>query len=272
MAYSRRKTYRRKAPKRTFKRKSYARKRQPLKKMIRREISRNIENKTSTYYNFDTLLYSVESPTFASANIFNVGPSTAFAPIINQGTSQSGRIGNRIKTKKLVIKGTFVPTRLNASTNSIPKPIQAKIWIMYDKTNPTTTPDPQGSGDFFQLGGTSTGFSDSLTDLWAPINTDRYRVLTTRTFKLGFQDYPASASAGNAMGYSNNDFKLNHNFSIDCTKYYPKDVRFNDNNALPTTRGLWMLVEYVACDGGAIAPGQIMMSMQYMVDYIFEDA
>jgi len=243
-----------------------------LKKMIRREIARNVEDKTAQYYDVLAGLYTIPSATFGATNMFPLGPTTAFGPIINQGTGQSSRVGNRIKTKKLVVKGTFSTFSQNASTNTNPKPVQVKIWIMYDKTNPTSEPDPKGASDFFQLGGSSKGFSNDLTDLWAPVNTDRYRILTTRTFKLGNSEYPSNSGAGNSQYYANNDFPLNHNFSINCTKYYPKSVRFNDNNALPTTRGLFMYIAYVAADGQTLAADQLLVKLQYMQDYRYEDA
>lgn len=271
----RRKTYRRKTQKRTYKRKSYARKtlkREPIKKIVRREIARNIENKTSQYYDGGGGLYTIPSAAFSAANIHPLGPTSAFGPIINQGTGQGARVGNRIKTKKLVVKGTLTPFSQNASTNTNPKPVQVKMWILYDKLDPTAEPDPKIAGDFFQLGGSSKSFANDLTDLWAPVNTDRYRILTTRTFKLGYSVYTANTAAGNSNQYANNDYPLSHNFSIDCTKYYPMDVRFNDNNSVPTTRGLFMMFAYVAADGQALAADQLMVKLQYMQDYQYEDA
>lgn len=265
----------RKGSKRTYKRKSYAPKRKmaSIKKVVQREIARNVEDKVSQYYDNAAGLVAVTDATFGAVNIFPLGPNTAFAPIINQGTAQSSRIGNRIKTKKLVVKGSIYPLPYNVTTNPAPQPVLLKCWIMYDKTNPTAEPDPKGNADFFQLGGSTKSFANNLTDMWAPVNTDRYRVLTTRTYKLGYSDYsatPGTAVYINQQNFRNNDFPVSVNFSIDCTKYYPKDVRFNDNNALPTTRSLFMLWEYVAANGGPLS-GQAV-AMQYMQDYHFEDA
>lgn len=274
MAYSRKKFSRkssRKGTKRTYKRKSYAKKAPALRKMIRKEISRVAENKTAQFYDFSAGLRTVSSSDFSAQNIFPLGPNSAFSPIINQGTAQSDRIGNRIKTKKLVVKGTLIPMPLNNTTNTAPQPLLIKIWIMYDKTNPTAQPDPKGAFDFFQLGGSSIGFANDTRDMWAPVNEDRYRILTTRTYKLGYSQYGSVGSAGNSMYYNNNDFPFIQNFSIDCTKYYPKDVRFNDNNALPTTRGLFMLVECVAANGNLLPSDQTVVNMQYLQTYDFED-
>lgn len=268
----RRSSYRKKSFGRSKKNyKSYSKKSSPIKKIVRAEVARIAENKTAQYYDSGAGLWTVTSGVFNGTNIFPLGPSSSFSMIINQGTSQGSRVGNRIRTKKLVVKGTLRQFGQNASTNTNPKPVQVKIWIMYDKENPSIEPNPKGEGDFFQLGGTSASFQNNLTDLWATVNSDRYRVLATRQFKLGYHAYPANAASGNAQYYGNLDFNMNCNFSIDCTKFYPKDVRFNDNNASPITRGLFMLIHYVAADGSALAQDQELVQVQYAQDYVFED-
>jgi len=270
----RRKTYRRKAPKRVYKRKSYAPKRKaaPLKAMIRREIARNVENKTQQYYNFQRVL---EVPStgaaFTTANIFPVGvdPSSL---VISQGAGQGQRIGNKIKTKKLTFKGTFNPTSYDAITNPNPQPNQIKMWIFYDKTDVTAVPTPLSSNDFFQDGSTSRSFSSDLADMWSPVNTDRYRVLATKTFKLGFASGNGTGAAAIQQFFANNDFKLNCNFSFDLTKHYPQMVNFQDTTAVPTTRGLFCMVEYVLASGAPIGTGSRAVNMQYVIDYHYEDA
>ncbi|UYD39120.1 MAG: capsid protein [Wigfec virus K19_555] len=261
----------RKGKKRTYKRKSYAKKVSPMKKLIRKEISRNVENKTVQIFNFDRTLGDVTEPNFDSSNVFALGPDPS-SILINQGTGQGGRIGNRIRTKKLTLKGVFTPTFYHATYNTQPTPQQIKIFIFYDKTDPNALPAPVNSADFFQNGNSARSFAGDVTDMMMPVNEDRYRVLTTRTYKLGYAAYTGSPGAAQPAGYfSNNDFKLNCNFSIDLTKYYPKDVRFPDNSALPTTRGLYCMVVCSPANGLGSA-AQRPVTMQYVQDYHFEDA
>lgn len=261
----------RKGKKRTYKRKSYAKKVTPMKKMIRREIARNVENKTIQVFNFQRTLEGPASSQFDSANVFPLGPDPA-SILVNQGTGQGGRIGNRIRTKKLTLKGVFTPAYYDAIYNSMPTPQQIKVFIFYDKTDPNALPQPQTAADFFQNGNSARGFANDVTDMVMPVNADRYRVLTTRTYKLGYAAYTGSPGATQPAGYfSNNDFNLNCEFKIDLTKYYPKDVRFPDNSSLPTTRGLYCMVLAVPANGlggGSERP----VIMQYVQDYHFEDA
>jgi len=267
MAFKKRRTLKRK---RSTKRKSYSRK-TSIKKIVKREIARNIENKCKQQFNFEKSLYPSAAVNFPD-NVIELGPGALM--LIAQGTGQGSRIGNTIKTKKLMFKGTVVPTPYNAGTNGNPRPVQLKMWIFYDKSDPTAVPQP--GNDFFQDGGSSRGFSNDLTDLWSPINTDKYRVLASKSFKIGYSQYAgAAATPANQQAfqaYSNNDFKLNANFSFDLTKHYPQMVKFNDNSTTPTTRGLFCLFYYTGADGQQLPSTSVSLGVQYMQDYVYEDA
>ena len=267
----RRKTYRRKAPKRTYKRKSYAPKRRmaSVKKVVQREIARNVENKTVQHYDYDQRLYAVNNVSFVTDNIWPVCPDPS-ALIVNQGVTQSQRTGNQIKTKKLIFKGTLLPLPYDSTFNAAPQPVQGTIWIFYDKKNPTDVPTSVTT-NFFQFGAASKGFQNDLTDNWSPVNTDRYRVVAKKHFKLGFANYDNNVPAAQ-MQFANNDFKLNCNFSFDLTKHYPKFVKFEDNSTVPTTRGLFCMVTYALANGGAVPSTSYMVGAQWMLDYQFEDA
>lgn len=273
-------SYRRKSSKgrlykkRTYKRKSYAKKASPIKKMIKREIARNVENKSKTSFLAAKILFSSASASFPN-NIFPVCPNSATLDIL-QGTNQGSRIGNVIKTKKLIFKGTMIPEDYNVSTWANPRPVQARMVFFYDKTMPTNT--PSSLTDFFQNGSSTTGPSGYLPDMWMPINTDRYAVLKNKIIKIGMAQYAGTAASvtnqGDWQAYSNNDFKLNAQFSIDLTKHYPKIVKFNDNNAQPTTRSLQCAILLASADGALLnsTTSSTPCSMQFVIDYHYEDA
>lgn len=261
------------AKKRTFKRKVARKgvKRPTIKKMIRREIARNVENKTIQSFNYGKVLYSSANANFPD-NVIELGPGANMS--ISQGASQQARIGNRIKTKKLTFKGTLVPTQYNATTNANPRPAQVKMVIFYDRTDPTAL--PAVSTNFFQDGSTTKGFQNDLVDMFAPYNTDRYRILTTRSFKLGAALYEGTATSATLhpdnQYFANNDFKYNGNFNIDLTKYYPQIVKFDDNNTTPTTRGLFCLFYICYADGTTVNAAYEPVGVQYVQNYVYEDA
>lgn len=260
--------------KKSFKKKVYKKKtvkKVTIKKMIKQAIARSTENKERQFFQKTPAI--LQSSSSAASLDGSIIPLTPFAAglQIDQGVAQGDRVGNVISIKKLRFKGTIVSLPYDSILNVAPQPLQIKCWIFYDKRDPTIKPTPAAQANFFQFNSTSEGFSNSLIDLWKPINTDVYRVLTTKTWKLGFSHYNNGGNP-NWQNYQNNDFKYNINFSFDLTKHIIKNVKFNDNNSNPTTRGLFALFQVVYANGGTIGSGQRLASIQYMIDCIYEDA
>jgi len=252
-----------------------------IKKMIRREIARNVENKTvQSYVYARTLVSSGTYPDmFAYDSVADIGNQVVLGPNINggpgtmpiaQGVGQGDRVGNQIKTKRLMFKGTLVAAPQDPIYNPYPAPVQVKMFIYYDKTTPVSPPYPVT--DFFQNGNGAKAFANDLVDMWSPINTDRYRVLTTRTFKLGYAGNTGTGAEPSYSHYANNDFKYNQNFSINLTKYYPKTVRFSDAAGTPRTRGLYCLFAYVCANGNQLPVNIRSVRAQWMQTYTYEDA
>lgn len=259
------KTYKRKGTKKTFKRKSYA-KRTPLKKVIKQVIARNVEVKTKQNFNYNKNIYPSNAVLFPD-NVIELGPSAIMG--IDQGTANGSRIGNKIRTKKLVFKGSIVPAPYSAQ-NPSPQPMQLKMWILYDRANPTNV--PSSFTDFFQNGGSNTGFQNDLVDLWRPVNEDRYRVLASKTFKIGVSSANGTGYLVDSQGFNNNDFKYNANFSFDLTKHYPKEVKFDENSLDPMTRGLYCVIAIAQASGAAYGASAVPAQIQYMQDYRYTDA
>lgn len=277
MAYAR-KTYKKRSSskKRTYKRKSYATKRKmtSVKKMVKREISRNIEDKKFQVFNDAHDIVPSNSAGFDS-QIIPVTPFSSAFLTITQGTGQGQRIGNRIKIKKLKFSAIVYPLAYNATTNPTPAPCQIKFWFFYDKEEPQTVPTPTASGDFLQYGNTSIGFGNRLFDHLAPVNEDRYRVLCTRTVKVGYAEYGGTGATGSLPtqgNLANNDFKLNAKVVVDLTPYCVKNVVFRDTSATPTTRGIFMMAEPVYANGAALAAAAIPCRMNWLQEVNYEDA
>lgn len=251
---------------------SSVRKTSSVKKMVRRELARNIENKHSQAVNLNTNLLGCANPAFASNNILCLSPNSTMNPIA-QSVGVNGRTGNRIKIKNLTFKGVIWPLPYSASLNAFPRPQQVKLFIFSVKDQPTTFPTiTDAAGSFFEFGnGTSNLYDDLVSDI-AKVNTDKYTLHTTRTFKVG---YAASEGTGVSLGqqaYTNNDFKLNCKFSINITKYCVKNVIYRDNNSDPSTRSVFAMFVPMDADGGSIGPSAYRAAMSYYVDLNYEDA
>lgn len=241
-----------------------------IKSMIKRELSRNIENKTFQYLGTGHDILPCTSPGF-DGQIIPVAPSATYLQI-QQGLGQGSRIGNKIKIKNLKMDGVLFPLGYNAVSNLTPAPIQVKMWVFYDKEEPNALPTPQGSADFLQFGSSALALQNELFDHTMPVNLDRYRVLTTRTYKLGYASYGGTGAQPQQGNFANNDFKLNCRVRVNLTKYAIKTVLFRDNNSNPTTRGLYVMFEPVYANGNPIGSTQIPARFEYMLTVDYEDA
>lgn len=255
--------------KRAFKRKPIIRKAM-VSKIVKREIAKNVENKTVQYLGTSHDILPSSSPGF-DGQILPITPNAGYL-VISQGAGQGGRIGNRIKIKNLKISGVVFPLQYNATTNPTPAPVQIKFWFFYDKEEPQTVPTPSAAGDFFQFGNSSITFQNELFDHSMPINTDRYRVLTTRTVKLGYAQYTGTGALPQQGNLANNDFKLNCRLNVNLTKYCVKNVVYRDTASTPTTRGIYMMAQPVYANGAPIASTAIPARLEYMMTCVYEDA
>lgn len=273
------KTYRKKAGKRTYKRKSYAVKRRkvsPIRAIVRKEIARNVEDKTQANFVNIRNLYSSTSPTgqFDVNNVFSCAWGSG-GVVLSQNTGQGARVGNQVKLKKMTFKGSVHPMPYNAVSNITPTPLLCRMVICRLREDGVTAPAPIASSDVFQYGNTVIGLQDDIVDNWLGINKDKYIVVKQKSFKLG------PASNGNASGagllagsqmFVNNDFKFLYNFNIDLTKHLPKVTRFNDNNSTPLTSNLYCMIWYCNANGLPIPQGHICAAMQYVIEAHYEDA
>lgn len=278
MAYRKKTMYRKKgaAPRRrTYKRRAAARSR-PIRKVVRAEIQRAAEPKTIQTVVTAHTFYSSTNALAPANNVLELG-ADGVNIAINQGTGQANRVGNRIRVKSLWMKGVITPLPYDVTTNPNPRPVQLKMVIFYDRVDPMAMPNPfaGGAAGPFQGGGATNAFQNDLVDMVLPFNTDRYRIFATRTFKLGYSQYAGTAaSAANQtayQAYSNNDYRHNYQIAINLTKFYPKNLRFNDNNAIPTNRGLFVMFYYANADGSQAGNGWAQVGFQYMQSLTFTD-
>lgn len=241
-----------------------------VKKIVKSEISRDVEDKYRQVYDDSHLLYPATHSSWLSS-IFPVSPYPAYLQI-DQGVGEAQRIGNVIKTKKLIFKGIIWNAAYNATSNNDPQPTLVNMWIISDREGPTSLPNSDITSQFVQLGNANQGLTDALVDTLVSINTDRYRVFVRKTFKLGYSAYTGTSADPDRQAYTNNDFKLSCKFKIDLTKHLPKKVKFNDNNSIPMTRGLFAVFQTLNANGTTIVNTQRVAGLAYTLDYHYEDA
>lgn len=150
---------------------------------------------------------------------------------ITQGVNNAQRIGNRVKTKSLIVNYTIAPNGYNATSNPNPQPQIVIIYFVKSKINPAgDLTFSQVLTQFFENGPTMTGLSGYLMDLNRKICPDTFTYLTHRVHKIGYGQNSATGAMPNYANQANNDFKLFVNGKVNLTKYCPKTIRWDDNN------------------------------------------
>jgi hypothetical protein len=225
-------------------RKKYSRPRVSFAKKVNQIIARNVENKFTNAYSVDgyILQWSTGSPKIwyhmpIANNCFSIG----------QGTAQNNRVGNQIKVKRWVLKGTVHPSQdANVSpttTQYLRYSYQGYAMVYLLKRTNGEDIDTELPG-LYQNGSSSYAAAGTYLDHMLPINKDRYKVYATRKFKLGpAAPISASSTDNNIMMY-NNDYKLVGDFGFDITRFVGKNaiIKYSDGTTTaqlpPALRGL----------------------------------
>lgn len=251
----------------------FAKKRAPkskkaLTKLVRSVVRRQTETKTVQIYDAQNSVYPSNSAGYAASII----PLTPFAGYlaITQGTGQGQRIGNTIQLMQVKLSFVLTPNAYDVVTNATPTPIDVIMWMFYDKENPAALP-VQGA-DFLQFGNTSAPLLNTLTDEMAPVNTDRYVLIKRRVFKVGYAVAGGTGINVARQSFANNDYKFAVKRSYNITKHCIKRVKFNDNNATPSTRGVYCIFQAVRPDGNTIAATQIPCNVGVIMTCSYKDA
>lgn len=237
-------------------------------KYVSKAVARNIENKTVTEKNeisFSSYFANVD------LKVQKISPNSSWTTPINQGVGQGERVGNTIKTRKLLLKYVLYPTPYQATINDQPQPQEVIIWIGYLKNNRLKQPTVADYNTFFQNGNTTSGPFSNLWDVTLPVNQDLFHICKTIRHKLGHSIYTDYNGIKQYSYYSNNDFKLNVSRTIDCTGYINKTLKFDDQVTDPDT-GLYMWMTAVPSDGTVGNLNVSTVGMFYTLRYDYEDA
>jgi len=254
--------------KRSYKSGRYAKAKTAFARNVRKVLQQTAEKKKSQYYEVDKFVLAANCTAASWLNtIFPVTPYGA-SLIIQQGTGDGSRVGNRIKATKLRLKGAFTPTAYSAN-NPFPEPMMVRMWLLYDKENPTIIPGP--GSDFIQFGGATQGLQSTFADMISVVNSDRWVVKYDRTFKLGFAGYSGTGVQPAFQSFANNDFSLVQEFDIDVLPMIAKNIVFDDNTGIPETRGLFMVIEAVKTTGTAAAATLIGVEMHFSLNMEYTD-
>lgn len=253
---------------------------------VRAVIGRMAETKVANYAIQNKNIINVNSSAFqGTIVVLGSGSGGQYPMEISQGTGQANRIGNKITTQRLMIRGDVrLNTYFNNTTNYNPVPGYVTMWVVKLKPfldDDVTTLKTVIDGSFFQAGNGAVGMTGQLQDLYRMPNAQQITVLKRRVWKIGTSSMPGGGASGSGdqsnQYWNNNDFRLSHLFKQDLTKCVPKILNFQDTNNNNVDRKSYLFFSFIRVDGaipqtnlGAYS-GAVPAYLDYEIDYTFKD-
>lgn len=234
---------------------------------VKKVVNTMIETKTLTV-RANAPIVPYTGANAAACDSANVIP---FDPVINQGTGESNRISNLITMKSCYLRYMIT---LNATSGIYPAvPQLIKVVFFYDRADVNSTPTPYVNANFIDNNNASQGFSGTLGDAFYRYNEDRYRILGSRTHKLGYASATGTNPDASRQYFTNNDSHLFIMGKVDCSDWIIKKQKFNDNLGTAETRKLYMLLITMSQNGEVWPAGTPNPCVfRYEMDYKFTDA
>lgn len=239
-----------------------------VKKYVKKVVHSQIENKNITIERAQTFGSILQDATLGA---FPMCPYTSLVPI-PIGTTNGTRIGNTIKTRRVVLRYVLRPTVYDATSNPNPAPAHIIMFLGNYKQYKGVLPTNIEVGQLYDTGSGSSAPQGDLSDLIQPINKDAWDIKKMWSHKLGFAAYGGSGGLLQWQSYTNNDFKLNVVRKMDITKFCPKTIKFNDSQATQQGANLFLMYEAVAANGAVLPATQRPYAIDYWIDYTYEDA
>lgn len=251
-----------------------------IRRYVKREIHKNQENKMRQNGGVLSLLPTTHTAYQTNCIIpltpyYEAGLSSAQNLDITQGTSISGRIGNRIITRSGYLRAVIFPLQYNVSTNPFPQPLNITMWIFKLKSGVTdSTGQVLGTlqNSWFKFGSSAVGIANSVADLVNIPNPDVVNILYRRTFKLGMASNTGTGGQAGFEYHANNDYKFNHVIRLNVSKYLRKNIRYMDNSSTPMTATTWMCFTVGYASGASMTNSTVPANIQWEYDYRYEDA
>lgn len=258
----------------TYKRKGFGKKdrlppktRVAVRAVVNRELNRRVEVKQSIAQ-FSSL-YLTGGLVDTTLNAQSLIPYANIA----LGNQQGQRIGNKIRTRKVILKYVLRPMPFDGTNNRFPQQYDVMIMIGKLKENKIIPPTSTALTLIWQDGNTSHTWWNDLRDMVATPNRDKFTVYKMIKHKIGWaavQGQTFDTFVPDKQYHANNDYKLNVIRELDVTQYAPKMMLFNDATTIPTNDGLHMWAFAVPADGSQATEAR-PIAMTWATHYYYED-
>ena len=266
-----RRRYARKSSRRPYTRKSTKKRStvsSKIKKYVKRQIHKNIENK-KIFVQQGSAFGSINNNT--SMYMFPMLPQTGIWSI-PLGVTNGNRIANKISIRKVVLRYTLNALAYDAVTNTSCMPCEVDMFLGNVKQYRGQLPTSTDLGSLFDGGSTSYAPVASLIDLTSPINTDYWDIKKRWRHKVGNSNVTGSGAQAGAQYFANNDFPLNIVKTLNITKLCPKTVTFNDSVASQQGPNLYFFYQALFANNNVMNGSQTPLRINYNIEVQYEDA
>jgi len=234
-----------------------------IKSYVKRTIHSQIENKIEV----------------ASDNMLNIHPYAYSTSLftrtcipytqIVQGVEQGGRIGNLLKTRFCFFTYTLSAAPYDVVYNPYPVPQEVMVFFGKVLAHKPTEPVAADYAKLYQSGDTSSAPQSNFLDLMLPLNKDVFKIYKVFRHKIGNAQYATGTTA--TQLWTNNDFKMNVVNRVNCTKWCPKTLKFNDTTNIPTNDGLYVWALTINANGLPSTDSRAV-KLTFVNSYTYEDA
>lgn len=181
------------------------------------------------------------------------------SPVLQQGTTQAARIGNKVKILRVDVRGQLHYELTSAAYNT--QLALAKVLIGRVKDS-TGLPTVSQAGTLMQNGASATSLGPSAISFYRPWNRDVFSIYKWKNGKLG----AGSNTVSSAQGF-NNDFKnvMPFHFTLKPNRV----VVFNDSTS--TCNDYTLLLAACTIEANNSSASVDIFSMAYEVIYTYID-
>ena len=216
-----------------------------VKSYVKKAIHRNEENKVFINY--------AANQSITTAGAGSNPTAINLVPLPVQGNTQNTRIGNTIKVVKGFVRGHVNLLPYSSTVNPNVGPCYVKMWLCSNKTiNTTAISGTNCSNDFFELGGSTTGFQGNMLDMELTNNRDNWTIYKTKTFELGTTSNDTLIGQVQSRIASDNS-RFTRPFYFSFGRHMRKQIKFNDTQLAPTNINMFLLFQVVYADGSSTA-------------------
>lgn len=216
--------------------------------------------------------YLTQTPVDFNSAISVAGDCLRLVPNITQGTADNARIGDQIRAQSLNVRAIVQMLPQSASQGAGVCKIAARVMIVTPKSFPNWYTASSNTASWMptllKKGGTVTGFTGDVSDLFAPANTD---AITVHYNKVHYFNQSWATSTSSAVALEQSHLVKFLHIKMKCRNRLVKYDANIDSGLTPANLGYFMVVGYAFVDGTTPDTLSTRIRVQYDSIFNYED-